>query len=309
MDRPTQLVSAALCMESIKWISENVSAHTEVDAQLLHQLFLRYNIEELSRLEAEDAAESLGGILHPHPLEQEIDDDSGWEKVYADYLNSNCFTAVVQSELSHAMLQSIGPEPQKKDGYERAFSHLILYRRGLLTRSIAPLAIGPLLNIEDHTQAIYTNMSGLSNPDVDTDLARFTFDNVIYCTNASVAVMRLVVKALDTLERKWKEKLDLEHTSQKKTVAQLVDLFLEHGFLTIDFAAEELSKSFSTISSAMQSLVAAGLVREDGRINKRRVFCAPSVMECFEAMLDKLSSSVTMTRNEALQSIMSSASL
>ena len=298
-------VRAILYMDAIDWISKNVKSHSQLEADVFDQIYSRYNENDIAQAQVKYLQTATSDRLSgAYPVRKQASTHKAASKEsYISFLNSNKFTAVAQSEISHAMLEAIGLEQCKEDGYERAFTHIIFYRRGVLTKTVAPLAIGPMIDIEKHANAIYQNMASLAGTDESGATLQYRFEDSIFCTNATVRTMRIVAKALETLYAQWKSTLGLNSTAERKAVGLLLSLFLEYGYLTIDFAAKQMSKSFSTTSAAMQSLVSAGIVQEVGVVDKRRVFCATEVISFFESLLKRLSSGVTTTRDEALERI------
>ena len=304
LDCPEGAVSAVLYLEALEWISQNISCRKSVPTDLFQQIISRFDANAIEREAVKwsriPASEDAFAISEPKKVEEHRVRIG--EKEYIDFVNSVLFTPCAQAELSHAMLQAIGLGQHKEDGYERALSHVILYHRGVLTKSVAPLAIGPLIDIERHAESIYQNMSAISTADRDSNHAEYNFDDTAFCTTASVKTMHLVTRAFETMKADWMNDLKLPRNSNK-AVARLVDLFFEYGYLTINFASKEMGKSFSTTSAAMQTLVASGLVKEAGHINKHRVFCAVNMVNFFDSLLIKLMASITVTRDEALARI------
>ena len=296
------VVRAIHYMGAITWISQNVTAKSRLGADVFQQIYDRYNENEIERAAARyaggrgaDVSSPISATRRPSGVLRDAD-----EHAYIDFLNSERFSPCAQAEISHALLQNMGLDQYREDGFERAFSHVIFYRRGVLTRSIAPLAVGPFMNIEKHANAIYENMSTLSQGDGSDGMLACSFEDSAFCASLPARVMQIATKTLELLYASWKSRLGLAGASEKKTALMLLRQFLDSDYLTIDLASKRLSRSFSTVSAAMQSLESAGIVRNVEVMNRRRVFCAPELVDAFELLVERVSPKVKLTRDEAL---------
>lgn len=303
LDSSEGTVVAYLYQNAIMWISENIPGRESVPPDLFQEIFSRFDANEIARIEHARREQSCAtkiasmedfAFLSEARMQKKLDD-------YISFVNSNSFSPSAQAELSHAILQSVGLGQRKEDGYERALSHVILYRRGVLTKSVAPLAVGPLIDIARHAESIYQNMSKLTSVESE-QRAEYDFADTAFCTSASAKTMHVVMIGLANLRKEWLSALGLSRGSNKAAV-RLVDLFLEHGCLTVDTAASAMEKSFSTASAAMHELVSAGLAREAGHANKRHLYRADAVVDFLDSLLSKLSSNVTVTRDQALAAL------
>lgn len=299
---PAGTVSALCYMGAIEWIAGNVAQGTTLDNASFREIFSRYNENEIERLRAIHAEERSAALDEDEPIAPTLDKIKRKKMdAYMEFLNSDLFMPSAQAELSHAMLQSIGLGQVRLDGYERAMSHAIFYRRGLLTRSVAPLAVGPVIDIEHHASSMYRNMEKVFKVAGKPAISQFDFGDVAFCTAASARMMKACTKSLEIIDRQWSSQLGVE--GKRNTVRLLLRLFLKWGYLTIDFAAKEMGRSFSMTSSSMKKLVDAGVVKEMGHAQKSRLYCAYDVMALFETLLGRVSSCVATTRDEALAKI------
>lgn len=293
-----EIVRAICYMDAVKWISENISCSTDISLDVFENISYLYDEQEISSCQQHANSSSSDVTLRNDSQSMRRERR---RRDYLNFLNSDKFSPSAQAEISHAYIQSIGTRRVVSDGYERAFSHIIFYRRGVLTKSIAPLAIGPAIDIERHAASISDNMDALSEGSGPGRASRFDFLGSAFCTAAAARTMNTCLKATENLYSRWKDKLNIRN--ERETIGQLARLFLEWGFLTIDFSSKQISRSFSMTSTAMQSFVDAGIAQEAGHINKRRLYCVPDVLNFYSSLLDKLASGVTMTRDEALEEI------
>ena len=300
---PCGTVRAICYMNAVEWISEHVSPARSIEFNIIDELYARYDENEIARVHNE--CSGAGGC--DKGIEKRVHFDvafAGKEDEWAAYLefaNQDIFSPSAQAEVSHALLQMIGLEQCKTDGYERALTHAILYRRGMLTKSISPLAIGPVIDIQRHAGSIFENMSPFLADGLSSEALRFDFDDTAFCLLASARTMSLCARTLEGIDSDWTRKLGLK--GGKDTTGLLLRLFIEYGYLTIDTASKKMSRSFSMTSAAMHRLEEAGLIKEAGHASKRRIFCAVGIMRLFEALMKRLTSNATTTRDAVLEEL------
>ena len=300
---PCGTVRAMCYMNAIEWISENVSPDCSIEAGVIDELYTRYDENEIARIHQQRSAPServTDGRAPFRPRRAFAGREDKWT-AYLEFINLNIFSPSAQAEVSHALLQAIGLDQCKTDGYERAMTHAILYRRGMLTKSISPLAIGPVIDIQRHAGSIFENMNPFLAGEPSAGVLRFDFDDTAFCLLASARTMSLCVRVLENIDAEWRGKLGLK--GGRDTVGLLLRLFMEYGYLTIDMASKKMSRSFSMTSAAMRKLEDVGLVKEAGLVSKRRIFCAVDIMRLFEALMKRLTSHATTTRDAVLDEL------
>ncbi|MDD5807044.1 MAG: hypothetical protein PUD02_06925 [Eggerthellales bacterium] len=295
---PRGAVSAVCQMRALEWICHNVGRNTVLGFDVLDEIVTRYDENAIERAWAHQNGQSRDDRLkEPAILAKQRREHMS---SYLEFFNSDLFMPSTQAEISHAIIQSIGVGQCRQDGYERLFSHMIFYRRGLLSKAVAPLAVGPAIDVERHATSIHGNMGALSKHD-DVSYSQFDFNSVAFCTSAPARTMIVATRGIESLHRKWTKRLKAE--GKHDTLNALMELMLEWNILTIDFASKELGKSFSTISAAIKKLEAAGIVKECGLADKSRLYCAPDALSFFESLLRKVISANATTRDEALAKI------
>lgn len=289
-------------MKTVEWISDNVHEKTTFDEEIfdtIHNLYNEEAIEEISQayddqigLSIIDFSESKLFELRHQRHKREL------VKEYLHFLNSDLLTASAQAEISHAYIQTLKPYGGKLDGIERLFSHIVFYRRGILTSSVAPLAIGPCASIEQHAKSIASNMNALAIPELGDIPKHPRFEHCAYSTKISARVMQLCRKELETL---WlRDRPDGGGTKKGAAYDLLFAAFLSYPFLTVNSAAKLIDKSFSTTNNAMQSLLSKGIVADYGHFGKNRVFCMPELLSFFSELLSKMSGISVLNRDKLL---------
>lgn len=294
-------------MRTVDWVARNIAKDTVIDSGIFETIRDLYNeneIEAIANPESLDPrerrairrkAESAESRRQTPAKDALIDD-------YIDLLNANILTPSAQAEISHAQLQLIKPYEGNLDAYERVFSHLVFYRRGVLTSSIAPLAIGPARNVTRHVQSLVSNMEGLVNSKTSETSMQTDFRHSSYCAEMAVKTAYLCQSILAAYWQRWQK--SLSKTRSDSATLTLAKLFLGWPCLTIAIASEKIGRGFSATNNAMKELTEAGIVREISRLSKHRLFCAVDLAETLEKLMEKAISSELLNRDKILDAIL-----
>lgn len=294
-------------MRTVDWVARNITKDTVIDSSIFETIRDLYNENEIEAIANPEELDSLQkrqahrrreteGIRRQTPKKEALVDD------YIALLNSNVLAPSAQAEISHAQLQLIKPYEGNLDAYERVFSHMVFYRRGALTDSIAPLAIGPARNVTRHVQALVSNMEGLSNASASEASMQADFLHSSYCTEIAVKTAYLCQSILTAYWQRWQKSLD--RVRSDSATLTLAKLFLGWPCLTIAIASEKIDRGFSATNNAMKELAELGIVREISHLSKHRLFCAVDLAETLEELLEKAISSELLNRDEILGAIL-----
>ena len=296
------LVAAYRYMRAIEWVAENIKKGSPVTIETFNKIRSLYDEEEIS-LVANDP-DFCSSVRRISSWRREREEDHfGWNnrreiEDYVAFLSSDVLTPAAQAEISHAMLQMIKPYEGSLDGFERLFTHLLFYRRGLLTQSIAPLAAGPASNIEQHVRSLTSNMAYISKPEPEHRAIQADFNDSAHCTRIAARTMKVVIEAIEYYATKWEAQLGRPKSSS--ATCMLTRSLLKSGCITVDAACEDTGKSFSAINNAMSALVENGIAAEVGCLSKHRLFLAHDTAVFFEKLISRLSSPDGPNRNELL---------
>lgn len=290
-------------MRTVEWVSRNIHAGLRIDKNIFSAIRRLYNENEIGLLATlEDSS------IDDFEFDESADPAFGNEQFdkllqeYVDLINSDTLLTSVQAELSHAHLQLIKPYAGNLDAFERIFSYVAFYRRGLLTGSIVPLAAGPSLDVKQHAQSIASNMTSIAKGAFTPEIVQAVFQSTAFCTNVST---RIAVICLNMLEALWANAQTRINTVRSdSTVMDLAKLFLEWPYLTVAVAAEKLDRSFSATNNAMRALLKCGFITESGRLSKHRLFCATELVEAFEDMMNRIVSDKSLNRDSVLKEIL-----
>lgn len=297
-------------LRAVDWVSQAVRKGAPITPESFEKIRALYNEDEIEKL-----AQGLGGApLTPEGLKgvevpvatgasaASMADDEG-VVAYLQMVNSDILCPSAQAEVSHALIQMMQLYQGNLDGYERVFTHIIFYRRGMLTESIAPLAAAPAADVPRHVESLVASMAHLSQSDSRPEgeyceTIESSFRHSAYCTVVAARIMEVCRKELEACWRRYRAQLGLGRN--QTAVKQLTLAFLEAGCLTVDQASHMIGKSFSATNNAMQTLVERKVVQEAGRVSKHRVFCATEVTGFFSTLMDRLAAADGPNRDELL---------
>lgn len=287
---PQGLVAAYRYMKAVEWMSASIKKDTPITIETFNKIRSLYDEDEISLVANDpDFCSSVRRVSAWRKNREK--DHFGWNnrreiEDYVAFLSSDVLTPAAQAELSHAMLQMIRPYEGRLDGFERLFTHLLFYRRGILTHSVAPLAVGPTSNIERHAQSLISNMAYISKTAPENSSHQADFQSSAYCTRLAAKTMEIVVKAIELHAKKWIDQLDQPKSSS--TTYLLMKSLLQEGCLTIETARKDANKSFSAVNNAMNTFMKKGIAIEFGRLLKHRLFLARETTIFFEELVTRL---------------------
>lgn len=290
-------------MKTVEWVSKNISSGMQIDKNIFSAVRRLYNENEIKMLASLEESS-----INDFEFDENSDLAYGNEQLdkllqeYVELINSDTLLVPAQAELSHAHLQLMKPYAGNLDAFERIFSYVVFYRRGLLKGSITPLAAGPCLDIKQHAQSIASNMTSIAKGTFTPEIVQEVFQSTAFCTNASTRVAAICLNLLEALWANAQKKIDV--VRRDSALMDLAKLFLEWPYLTVAVAAEKLDRSFSATNNAMHTLLKCGYITESGRLSKHRLFCAAELVKAFQEMMDRVTCDKSLTRDALLDKIL-----
>lgn len=291
-DNASDLVVCFRYMRTIDWVSKNIAYGEDISVSLLEQIRMLFNQDSIEAFGA-DAVDSSAETSVSAELASALQE-------YIDFVNSDALTPASQAELSHAMLETMRPYAGRLDSYERIFSHVIFYKRGLLTNSVAPLALGPCVSVKDHVKSLSGNMQELKRV-MEGQEIKGQYNNCALGTILASKAQLLCLDTLSTLWREWTKILGIVRNGSAQY--ELMRLFLRYPLMSVSFAASQIGCSFSTASEVMKDLIEAGIVHEQGTFSKHRLYCAKDVIDAFERFIASIHKHDSLSRDELLKAI------
>lgn len=308
LENASDVIMAYRYMLAVDWTARNISKDSTVGPEIFEVLRNLYSEDEISALAAleycstksHDLTRSEGSLANGKLKRPQVEEAAIDE--YIELVNSNFLTPAAQAEISHAQLQLLKPYEGNLDSFERVFSHLIFYRRGLLTGSIAPLAVGPARDMKNHVRTLVSNMEKLRKVSPDNNSLNMSFRHSAYCTEIAAKISTLT---LNLLTAYWLERQrDLKGMREDSATLGLAKLLIERPCISVDAASKLINRSFSATNNAMWGLVESSMVKEIGRISKHRLFCAVELVDIFAALTAKVISPKPLNRDELMEDLL-----
>jgi Fic family protein len=196
------------------------------------------------------------------------------------FCNSDDLPAVAQAAIAHAQFETIHPFADGNGRIGRALIHLVLRRRGVITRTLTPISLILATDATayiDSLQRIRYEGDPMSTPAVsglNQWIGRFAAAAHRAVVDATSFEMRL-----EDLERGWRERLG------RVRAGSSVDLLLKRlpgmPLLTIQTATTSLSRSTVAVTDAVNELVQAQILRPTTNAVRYRTFEARELIEAF----------------------------
>jgi len=211
------------------------------------------------------------------------------------FCNSESVPAVAQAAIAHAQFETIHPFVDGNGRTGRALLHLVLRRRGLVTRVLPPVSL-VLATWADYyveglqiTRYIGTASSRAARDGMDRWVGRFA----TACHRAVADAMSFEDQTHE-LQNSWRARLG---TVRANSAAELLIRALPGApIVTVNSAADLIGRSFKATNDAIDRLVDVGILRQLSIGRRNRAFEAPSVIDQFTALERQLASPGGNTR-------------
>ncbi|WP_280307532.1 Fic family protein [Nocardia neocaledoniensis] len=208
------------------------------------------------------------------------------EELMADliaFVNTDDLPAVAQAAIAHAQFETIHPFVDGNGRTGRVLIHLVLRRRGLSERVIAPVSLVLATETRSYIDGL-TGFRHLGSADsaaavdgVNTWIGRFA----AACTRAVSDAMIFEARTAELVSR-WRARL--APVRADSAAALLLPQLVGAPIVTAATAAALLDRSFPTANTAIDRLVRAGILRQVTVGRRNRAFEAPEVFEAFSAL-------------------------
>ncbi|MGW4716106.1 Fic family protein [Nocardia sp. NPDC004260] len=211
------------------------------------------------------------------------------------FCNSDDLPAVAQAAVAHAQFETIHPFIDGNGRTGRALIHLILRRRGVAERVVAPvsliLATWSDSYIDGLTRFRYIGApdSQQATDDLNIWVARFA----AACTRAAQDATAFEMKAAE-LQRSWRDRV--APVRANSALDLLLGKLVGASILTVATAATLTGRSFPAANAAVQRLAEAGILRQLTVGRRNRAFESPEAISAFTALERRLASPESDTR-------------
>ena len=220
------------------------------------------------------------------------------ERLMADVIafsNGNDLPAVAQAALAHAQFETIHPFVDGNGRTGRAIIHLILRRRGLADRVLAPVSLVLATLARDYVGGL-TATRYVGSAESDEAISgenRWIATFASACTRAVRDAAGFESRVAE-LEYEWRTRLGRVRASSG------TDLLLRRlpgaPVLTADSAATLIGRTFKPANDAIQRLVQAGILHQITIGRRNRAYEAPDIIDAFTDLERQLASPAGNTR-------------
>jgi Fic family protein len=205
------------------------------------------------------------------------------------FCNGDDLPAVAQAAIAHAQFETIHPFIDGNGRTGRALIHMILRRRGIAGRVVAPVSLILATWSDAYVDGLttYRYVGDPRSPEavegVNIWIARFA----AACARAAEDAIVYESKAAE-LQRSWRERVAPVRANSALDV--LLGKLVGAPILTVTTAAELIGRSFPATNAAVERLLEAGVLKQLSIGRRNRAFEAPEAIAAFTALERRLAS-------------------
>jgi len=206
-----------------------------------------------------------------------------------DFCNDDLLPAVAQAAIAHAQFETIHPFVDGNGRVGRALIHLIMRRRGVVSRVLPPISLILATWAQEYVDALTgTRYRGAAFSRV----AREGLDRWVglfaAATKRAVADADAFEERIQLLEVTWRERLG--RVRADSTADLLLRRLPGTPILTVHSAAEQIGRSAQATNQAIARLAEAKVLSQTTVGRRNRAFEAPEVIRTFTALERQLAS-------------------
>jgi len=212
------------------------------------------------------------------------------------FSNSNDLPAVVQAAIAHAQFETIHPFVDGNGRIGRALIHLILRRRGLVTRVIPPISLILATWSDDYITGL-TNTRYIGSPtsrSAEEGINRWVALFATACHRAIEDASEFEDEVI-RLQDKWRIILGVPRSGSAADL--LIRALPGAPIVTVNGAAELIGRTFQATNQAIKRLVDAGILAQVKVGRRNRAFEARELIKTFTDLERRLASPAGDTRS------------
>ncbi len=273
-------------MKTLQWIEKNISPKEKITPELIldlhsrcvygkghHQAGVKFRKEYLSIAKPSDYTKAI-----PHT-----------ERIYAqmsdlcDFINKDLYSPIFQAAFSYHQLELIRPFELKDTRTSLALFHVILFKRGLVRNTVAPISLLSRLN----NDLFSTIQLELAEAKKQQEIAFIINKWIGYCAGAvelAANTMNSFHSSFESLGSTWQQRLG--SYSKGSSIENILLLLPANPLITVESVMNMTGKGFSATNDAITRLVDADILLVTSNPYQRtRIFRAHEVFQVFERTL------------------------
>jgi Fic family protein len=205
------------------------------------------------------------------------------------FANDDSLPAVAQAAIAHAQFETIHPFIDGNGRTGRALIHMVLRRRGLAQRVIAPVSLILATWAKDYVAGLTaTRYSGPATSREAREGLNLWIGRFASACKRAVDDARSFEGRARALEVRWRGRLGRVRAHSSTDV--LLPALIGAPVLTVNTASELIQRSFVQTNEAVIRLVEAGILRQVTVGRRNRAFEAPDVISAFTDLERRLAS-------------------
>ena len=214
------------------------------------------------------------------------------------FCNADDLPAIVQAAMAHAQFETIHPFVDGNGRIGRALIHLVLRRRELAVRVLAPISLILATRSQDYVASL-TATRYIGKPTSDAASAGANQWVALFATACRRAIedAETFERRVSALQGRWR---DLLGKVRAKSAADLLIGALPGApIVTVNGAAELIGRTYQATNEAIDRLVEAKILRQVNVGQRNRAFEAPELIRTFTDLERRLASPTGDKRSAA----------
>jgi Fic family protein len=214
------------------------------------------------------------------------------------FCNADNLPAIVQAAMAHAQFETIHPFVDGNGRIGRALVHLVLRRRRLAVRVLPPISLILATWSQDYVAGL-TATRYIGKPTSDLASAGANQWIALFATACRRAIedAETFERRVSALQVRWRDRLG--KVRDKSAADLLINALPGAPIVTVNGAADLISRTFQATNQAIDRLVAAKILRQVNVGQRNRAFEAPELVRTFTDLERRLASPTGDTRSAA----------
>src|SRR6478735_9612914 len=268
--------NAAVILANVRTMQAALELAGRLDEQAVLAMHRALNAQESQHRPGRLREEQVwvgGSPLHPAGADfvpPVADDVPALMADLVAFLDRDDLPPLAQAALAHAQFETIHPFTDGNGRTGRALLHSVLLHTGAIHRVTVPISAGLLALRDDYFAALTAYRAGEAEPILRC---------VAEAARSGTHIGERLVLSLRTVRAGWAEQLTARAGSASWA---LLDLLLRQPVVTARVVSGELGVTAPTAQSAIQRLVADGVVVESTGHRRNRVYRAPDVLRALD---------------------------